>query len=102
ESVMIAMARGEKVESFAAINRTEKSCVQDIESVSRARVRVDFAKIPGALPETQIVVDLRPVIAAVFGPKDAAFLRLDDRVDAIRIGARNGHVDAPENAFGQA
>ena len=95
------MARREKVESLAAIDRAEEPGVQDIESVGRARVRVDLAEIPGTLTKTEVVIDLRPVIAAVVGLKDAAFLRLDDRVNAIGIGARNGHADAPENALRQ-
>ena len=64
---MIAVARGEKIERLAAIDRAEEPGVQDVDRVGRTRVRVDLAEIPGALTEAEVVIDLRPVVAAVFG-----------------------------------
>src|SRR5450432_1343211 len=102
EPVMIAVARGEKVEGLAAIDRTEESGIQDVDRIGRARVRVDFAEIPGALPEAQAVVDPGPVVAAIFRAENPAFLRFNDGINPIGISARNAHADATKNAFGQA
>src|SRR6266699_6138027 len=49
-----------------------------------------------------IVVDQGPVGAAVIAAVEAAFLRFDQRVNNIRIGAGNRHANAAERAFGHA
>jgi len=47
-----------------------------------------------------IVVDHGPVRAAIIAAVEAAFLRFDQRVNDIRIGAGNGHADAAERTSG--
>ncbi len=84
---MIPVASGEEFEIFAAINRAKEAGVQNIESVGGAWIGVDFAEIPGALTEAQVVVDFRPALAAILRLEDATFLGLDDRVDPIGIRA---------------
>ena len=102
ESVMIAMARGQELECLAAIDRAERARYSKHKPCRRRiRVRVNFAEIPGPLPEAAVVVDLRPIVAAIFRAKDAAFFRLDDRVNAIRIRAGNSHADAAKNSLRQ-
>jgi len=49
-----------------------------------------------------IVVDHGPVRAAIIAAVEAAFLRFDQRVNDIRIGAGNGHADAAERTLGHA
>src|SRR5437016_13091716 len=49
-----------------------------------------------------IVVDQRPVGAAIVAAVKAAFLRFDQRVDDIGIRAGNGDTDAAERALGHA
>ena len=96
---MIAMTRGKQVEGLPAIDRFERARVQHINRVRRFRVRVDFAEVPGALTEPPIVIHLRPFLAAIFRAENAAFLRFDDRVDAVRVSAGNRDPDAPENSL---
>src|SRR6266700_2455203 len=49
-----------------------------------------------------IVVDQGPVGAAVIAAVEAAFLRFDERVNNIRVGAGNRHANAAERALGHA
>src|SRR5205807_6158417 len=49
-----------------------------------------------------IVVDQRPVGAAIVAAVKAAYLRFDQRVDDIGIRAGNGDTDAAERALGHA
>src|SRR5437660_4522647 len=49
-----------------------------------------------------IIVDQRPVGAAIGAAVKAAFLRFDQRVDDIGIRAGNGDTDAAERALGHA
>ena len=51
-------------------------------------------EIPGALAEAVIVSDEDPVDAAVVAAVEAAFLRFDERVNDIGIGAGNSNADA--------
>ena len=61
-----------------------------------------MGEIPGALAEAVIVVDQRPVCAAVIAAVEAAFFRFDQSVDDIRIRAGNADTDSSERAFGHA
>src|SRR5713226_6752342 len=58
-------------------------------------------EIPGALTEAMIVVDARPVLAAVVGTEQAAIERFDKRVYAVAVAPRDRNADAPEQALGQ-
>src|SRR5437879_7063875 len=49
-----------------------------------------------------IVVDQRPVGAAIVAAVKAAYLRFDQRVDDIGIRAGHGDTDAAERALGHA
>src|SRR5207245_3404895 len=59
-----------------------------------------MGEIPGALAETVIVVDQRPIGAAVVAAVEAALLGFDERVNDIGIGAGNRNADAAERALG--
>src|SRR2546429_3284799 len=49
-----------------------------------------------------MVIDQGPVGATVIAAVEPAFLRFDQRVNDIRIGAGDGHADAAERALGHA
>ena len=57
------------------------------------RVGVDARVVEGALPQPPIVVDQLPGRARIVGQEDAAVGGLDDRVDAVRVGARDRDAD---------
>src|ERR1700730_3369884 len=100
--VMISMSRGEQREIFSAIHRTKQSRVHQIHRVSRFWIGVNFAEIPGALPKTSILVNARPMLPGIIRAIEPTFLRLDDCVNAIGIGARNGDADLAKNSIRQS
>src|SRR6266705_3436482 len=100
--MMIAVRCWQKVESLAAVRRTEQARVQDVDGVRAFRVREDVAEVPGTLAIALVFVDARPGIAPVIGAIESAFLRLDQRIDAVGIGAANGEANASQDSGGQA
>src|SRR5689334_10977438 len=59
-------------------------------------------EIPGALTEAVIVVDERPLRAAVVAAVQPALFGFDEGVNDVRIRTRNRHADAAQRAFGEA
>src|SRR5882724_136836 len=102
QSVMIAMRCAQPFERLAAIHGAEEPGVRDEDGVYIFRISPDMGEIPGALAEAVVVGNERPVLATVVRAIEPAFLSFDERVDDIRIGAGDGHADAPERAFGDA
>src|SRR6266850_4117774 len=102
QSVMIAMRCAQPFERLAAIHGAEEPGVRDEDGVYIFRISPDMGEIPGALAEAVVVGNERPVLAIVVRAIEPAFLSFDERVDDIRIGAGDGHADAPERAFGDA
>src|SRR3977135_1117884 len=99
---MIAMRRVQPFERLAAVDGAEESRVCDVDGVTIFWIGPDMGEIPGALAETVVVGDERPVLATVVRAIESALLRFNERIDDIRIGAGNGHADAPEGALGNA
>src|SRR4029077_820075 len=89
-------------EGLAAVNGTEQASVGDVNLVGVLGVGPDVGKIPGALTEAVIVVDERPIGAAIIAAVEDAFLGFDQRINDIGIGAGNGAADFSERAFGEA
>src|SRR5436853_3078473 len=102
QSVVVAVPRRQEIEGLAAVGRAEQTRVLRIDRVEALRVGEDRGKIPGALSEPAVVVHAPPVLAGVVRAVQAPFGRLDHRVDAPRVGARDRDMDAPEYARGQA
>src|SRR5260370_27604666 len=100
--VMISMSRGEQREIFSAIDRTKQSRIHKINRIRRFWIGVNFAEIPGALPKTAILVNAGPMLPGIIRAIEPAFLLLDDRVNAIGIGARNGDTDLAKNSIRQS
>ena len=88
QRMMIAVRGGQQLEILAAIGRAERAGVQDVYGVERDGVRKDVRVVPGALPEAVVGVDPGPGVAAIVGAEDAAFLRLDGRVEIGRASCR--------------
>ena len=59
-------------------------------------------EIPGALRVVGVLVDPRPGIAAVIGAIDAAALGFDQRVNALRISARDCNANSSQHSFRKA
>src|SRR5713226_576478 len=100
--MVIAVGSIEAFERFAAVVRTEKPGVRDVHFVRILGVGPNVGEIPGALAKTMIVVDQRPVGAAVIAAVETALLGLNERVNNIRIGTGNRHADFSERALGHA
>src|SRR5207249_7885726 len=88
QAVVIAVGSIEAFKGFAAIVRAEQARVGDVDLVGIPGVGPNVGEIPGALAETMIVVDQRPVGAAIVAAIETAFLRFDQRVNYIRVSAR--------------
>ncbi len=102
QTVMIAVRRVQTIPGLAAIHGAEESGIRDVDGVYIFRIGPDMGEIPGALAEAVVVGNERPVLATVVRAIESAFFRFDERVDDIRIGAGNGHADAPKRAFGDS
>ena len=75
------------LQRLAAVGRLIERHVEDVDRVLRLRVGVDARVVEGALPDVAVVVHQLPRRARVVRQEHAAVLRLDDRVDAIGVGA---------------
>ena len=102
QAVIVAMRRTQRNESTAAISGARQGSVQDVNRVHRFRIGKDVIEIPGTLRVIGVLVDARPGVAAIVGPIDAATLGLDQRINALRIAARDRYANASEHAFREA
>src|SRR5580704_1889016 len=98
QPVIISMRRAYETEAVAAIGRAINGGVQHVNRIHIFGIGENVMEIPGALRITVITGEELPGIASVIAAIDAAFFRLDDGVNAIAVGARNGHADAAEDA----
>src|SRR5438552_2988832 len=98
EIVIVAMRRSDRVKGVASVTGTMKADVKHVDIVQVLRIGVDVRVIPGALGKTVLLVDPRPVLAAVFGMKNTSFGRFDQSPDALGIHERHGDPDAPDTA----
>src|SRR5438874_717035 len=102
KSVVIAVTRWQQIKGFAAINRTKQPGVHEINCVSGLWISINFAEIPGALPKAAVIIYTGPMLSGVIGTIKSALFRLDDRINAVRIGTGNRDSDLTEDSFGQA
>src|SRR5439155_19058021 len=58
--------------------------------------------VPRALADVAILADFLPRRAAVVGAEQAALVRFDDGVDALRVRRRDGDADLAPGAGGEA
>ena len=86
------------VERLAAVGRSERAGVEQVDGVLAVRVRGDVGVVERALPEAAGRVHQRPARAGIVGRVEAAVLVLDQRVDAIRVRARDGDADPADDA----
>ncbi len=80
--MMIAMRGRHQVEGFSAVRGAERTGVEHVHDVGRDGVGKYMAVVPGALPETMILVDPSPGIAGIIRAEQAAFGRFDHGVHA--------------------
>ena len=85
-------------ERLAAVSGLLKLDVVDVHDVLVLRVRVGLHVVPRALRQRTGAVGTRPRGAGIVAAVHAAFLRFDDRVHAIRVGARHGDTDVAPDA----
>ena len=85
----------------AAVARTEERRVLHVDHVLVVMVGQDVRVVEGPLPDPPLVVDELPGVAAVVRPEEPAVRVLEEGVDAVRVRARHGHPDAPDDALGR-
>ena len=86
-----------RAKRLPAVDGLEELDVQDVDRVGALRVGDDVRVVPGPLAELVLVVDARPLLAAVVRPEEAPLLRLDDRADAVRPRGRDRDADLPDD-----
>src|SRR5258708_2193423 len=97
---MVTVRSVQPFERLAAVQGAEESRICDVDGVYTFRIGPDMGEVPGTLAEAVVVRDERPVLAAVVGPIESPLFSFNERVDDIRVGAGNGHADAPERPLG--
>ena len=73
QTVMIAVGRVQAIPGLAAIHGAEEASIRDIDGVYIFRISPDMGEIPGALAETVVVGNERPVLATVVGAIESTF-----------------------------
>ena len=63
--MMIAMRRRQEFQTLAPISRAEQPGVQHVDGIDALGIGENMSKVPGALREPLVVIDLRPIVAAV-------------------------------------
>ena len=77
--------------------------VGQVNDVRVLRIGVDPGVVPGALADLVLVVDVRPLLAAVVADVEAALLlRFQKRINAPRPRGRSGHADLPQKLVGKS
>ncbi len=102
QSVVVAVRGVQAFEGFAAVDGAVEASIGDVNLIGILGVGPNVGEIPGALTEAVIVVDERPVRAAIVAAVEAALFRFDERVNDVGLGAGNRNADAAERTFGDA
>ena len=100
--VVAVRAVAHRDQRLAGVGRTEQGRVLHVDDVLVVRVGEHVRVIEGALAHAAGRVHQLPAGAGIVGHEQAAVLVLDERVDAVAVGARHGHADASHHAGGQA
>ena len=100
--VVAVRALADVGERLAAVGRAERARVEQVHGVLVVRIRGDVRVVERALPEAPGRVHQRPARAGIVGREEPAVLVLDERVDAVRIGAGDGDADPADDARRQA
>ena len=93
KAMMVAVDVLRKIlKGFPSIDRFGRPRIQNINGIFVNRIGKHMGVIPGALVKPAIIVNQRPILAAVLRPvKPALFvLGLNDGVNPVRVG-RNGN-----------
>jgi len=101
--VGIAAAPVLRVETLAAIGRQPKAAIGHQHFVGILRVDGDVDVISCAPDQCPLPTAVRPRFAAIVGAPDGSLIgRLNQRVHALGIIGRDGHVDLPHRRLGHA
>src|SRR5436190_23177283 len=76
--------------------------VRKVELLRIARIGIDPGVVPGALADLVIVIDPRPLVAAIIAAIEPAALRFDDRPHPARLRRGSRDADLAEQALGQS
>ena len=96
---MVAVRAGADAdERLAAVGGPERARVQHVDDVLVARVGEHVRVVERALADVAPLVDQLPRRAGIVRAEEAAVLVLDERVDAVRIGAGDGDADLADHA----
>src|SRR6185312_14953946 len=72
------------------------------DGVGVPRISNDMVVVPGPPRDVVLVAEAFPALATGIRAVDGALLRLDDSVDAVGLGGRDGHTDLADGTSGQA
>ncbi len=100
--VIVAMRRPDGLKFLTRVGRFQKRYVHDVDGVFLFRVGIDSREIERALQGAPVLAHERPGRARIVGSEDAAVVRFHHGVNAIGIGAGDGHADLADDALRQA
>ena len=100
--MIVAVRNTYRPEGAAAVDGAIHPGIQDVNALRRARVGKDVGVVKSTLAVLAVAVDQRPVLAAIIGAEQAAFIRLDQRPNAIGIAVGNCYADTSDDSIGQA
>ena len=99
---VVEVAVGPVVDDFvrrAAVGREEERRVLHVDDIFVVMVREHVRVVERPLPDAPLVVDQLPALARVVTAEEPAVVVLEERVDPVRIRARDRQPDPPDDAL---
>ncbi len=95
--VIVAMRNAHGRERAPSVDRAHERSIEHDDRVLVLRIGKDLHVVPGASLDRAVLAQVLPAAAAVVGTIEPALavLRLDDRVDAVGVGAGDVDPDLP-------
>ena len=98
--LMVVVTAGRSLERLAerssAIARSVHAGVRYVHEILILRIDGDLAEVPSAAPDAAVARCLAPRRTGIVGPEEAAFLRIDDRVQPAAVRGGCGDADAAD------
>src|SRR5262249_7785226 len=93
QAMVIPVWRAYEIEALAAVGRSGKSGIQDVDRPGVLGIRKNVMKVPSALRKAMVRIDNLPTLAGIVGSVEATLFCFDDGVHSIAIRSGNRDTD---------
>ena len=101
QPVIVAMRNADRPEGLSTIVGAVHACVENVDTIHGAGIGKNMRVVKGPLAVAAVIIHQCPVLASIIGAEQSAFVRFDQRPDAVPISISDRHANPADSAAGQ-